>query len=200
MSLDSRIDKCAGCCAVFTKLPASSHFLSSLLLIVPLSLSISTITFSSGLQAVFPSTYTSWRLGLSSCSLICCFLAWFALHKLAPGSLRLLGWAFGVMGHYFFVMATVDAQFAKEFCNGRHWSDPLCSTSTGYSAAAASLATAPALDAACLVSWMFVGGVLQQRAARLTHEAEQAAAAAALAESAHAGAGNGPKKITIQVS
>lgn len=196
--MDARIGKCASCCDCATKLPAASHFLTSLLLLLPFTFSVVLIAYSETQKSNFPALYTSWRNGIASASLITCVLAWAALHKKAPGSLRILAWCKSVLGHWGFVVATVDAQFARDVCHNSGWSAPFCSTSTGDTqAAAASLTTAAALDVLCLIFLMYAGGVLQQRAARLTAESEQAAAAAAVAENA---ALTGTKKITISVS
>jgi hypothetical protein len=196
--MDARIGKCASCCECVTKLPAASHFLTSLLLFVPFTFSVALIAYSESQKANFPPLYTSWRNGIASASLITCVLAWAALHKKAPGSLRILAWCNSVLGHWGFVVATVDAQFARDVCHKSGWSAPFCSTSTGDTqAAAASLATAAALDAVCLIFLIYTGGVLQQRAARLNAEAEQAEAARAVAENATL---TGTKRITISVS
>ena len=199
-TLDKRIDKCASCCDCFTRVPASSHFLTSLLLLLPLCLSLGTLAYSESSvpKAAFPPTFTSWRVGLSSVSLILCIFSWAALHKLAPGFLRLFGYLFTVLGHWAFVLATVDAQFARDACHAQGWSAPFCTApSSDYQGAAQSLATAAPLDGACLVLWLLQGAVLQQRARLLQAQAEQAAAAAAMAEGATI---TGTKKITISVS
>ena len=195
--MDSRIDKCASCCGCLTRLPAASHVFSTALLLLPFFLAIGTLAYSEGQRAVFPPTYTSWRIGLSSASLILCLLSALALHKMAPGTLRLLGWCFSVIGHWAFVLATIDAQFASSVCHSTGWGGSFCSTAGTYTGAAASLTTAAGLDVACLLAWLFAGGVLQQRAARLTAQAEQAAAAAAVVEGANL---TGNKRITISVS
>lgn len=190
----TRLSKCATC---LTDLPARSHYLTLLITLAPLVLSIALLAYSETQRSFFPLTQTQWRSGLAGASLLLCVLAPAAIHYRAVGSLTALGWVFSVLGHYFFVLATVDAQFARDVCQPVGWREAFCATTSA--GALKSLATAAGLDSACLITWLFYGGVLHQRAVRLAHLAEVEERAAALAAEAGGAAGAGKRTITVTV-
>ena len=195
--MDKHLDRLAKCSTLLTNLPARSHLFSFLLCLLPLVFSIALLAYSQTQAAYFPSTYTAWRTGLAAATLILCACSCAALHFRAPGSLRVVGWLFSVLGHYFFVLATVDAQYAHDACHPIGWQGPFCTTSGG-TGAAQSLTTAAGLDVACLLIWLFFGGVMHQRGLRITQEVELAEAAEELANKP--GMPAGAKTITIQVA